>query len=443
MNWKCTLALVAIALASGASATPKRWNGPANLNDTGTGVAVDGAGNTFTVGTTDTGGANGKDVVVVARQPNGSVLWTRQFDLGLGLDEIGKKIVYDTFGNVFVLAQFDDPGTGTNILVVKYTIGGAYMGRLVYNGPFNLDDVPTDIKYDTTNFVVVTGSSMTPAGTTDAVIVRMMDNMSGFAFRLFNGPANGDDVFNAVAVDPLGNMYVTGTTWAGFRRNDLVFVKFAPNFILLAQRFFNGIVGRDDYGIDITVDNAGWVMIAGTTNNGPVNNDDILVLKFFWTGGGYIQRFYDRGAGSNDRAVAIASAPGSSPVVVGTSEAGNTDVCLLKFPPALGAPQWALNYNGPANRDDVPTSLALDAAQIYVSGRSGSAAGDFDSSTLAVSLAGAPLWANTYDFAGLFDSGSQVVASPAGVFVSGTSNGAAGSDQTTDRLNPATGASMW
>jgi len=442
LNITKNLALASALMVAGlAHSIPQRWNGPANDDDTGTGVAVDAAGNSFTVGTADSNGGPRKDVVIVARNAAGNVLWQRLYDGGLAADEFGRAIVLDGFGNLFVMAEANNPGTGRDVLILKYTVFGAPVARQYFNGAANGDDVPKDIAYDPFNFVVVVGSSQNAAGNADGLVIRMMDNLLAGASNTWNGAANGFDQFNAVALDQLGNIYLTGQTFGGASGNNFLYQQYATNLMLGVSRTYNGLGNGSDVGVDIAYELPGIIHIAGTTYSGAASGDDMFAMRFPRNKNWLIAtKRYDRGAGSNDRAVALAVGPMSSTVVVGTSVGATTDLAVVRFSSTL-AIQWAYNLDGPAMGIDAATSVATLGNDTFVTGASEGATG-MDAITIGLNNAGAPLWGTRYDFAGNFDSGAQVVVNPMGVFIAGTSIDVM-QDQFTDRMSPITGVSPW
>ena len=179
-----------LALVGTAHSAPRRWAAPGNPIDTGSSIAVDAAGNSYTAGTSTLVAGNGTDVVLVARNPAGNIMWQRNYDGGLGADESAISVLLDGFGNVFVLASADNPGTGKDILVLKWTVVGVPVNRYYFNGAANGDDVARDFAYDPANFVVIAGGTTNAAGNMDTLVIRAMDNLIAAAFRTWNGAAN-------------------------------------------------------------------------------------------------------------------------------------------------------------------------------------------------------------------------------------------------------------
>lgn len=124
----------------------------------GLAIAVSSSGGAIYV----TGAAAG-DVAVRKLSPGGCLIWSRTFDGPAGLGDEGRAIVVDRAGNVYAAGFVRRSGQGKNIWLRKFTAAGAVLWT-----------------------------------------------------REVSRVGSGDDWANGIALDPLDNVYVTGTTsWAG------------------------------------------------------------------------------------------------------------------------------------------------------------------------------------------------------------------------------------
>ena len=87
----------------------------------------------------------------------------------------------------------------------------------------------TSLAVDQANDVYVTGYSPGTNSGNDIVTIKYDNNGNQIWLQRYNGPGNGNDAGNAIAVDALGNVYVTGydTTAAG--GTEMVTIKYAPS----------------------------------------------------------------------------------------------------------------------------------------------------------------------------------------------------------------------
>jgi hypothetical protein len=129
----------------------------------------------------------------------------------------------------------------------------------------------------------------------------------------------------------------------------------------------------------------------------------------------------------NDVAVAMTVAPGGDVFVTGYSKIGGSgyDFETIKYDSG-GKLQWSQRYNGPANGDDRPAAIALDANEnVYVTGSSAGIGSGSDYLTLKYSSGGQLQWAKRLDGAGNgSDHPTSMAVSPTGeVWVTGYSHG--------------------
>jgi hypothetical protein len=108
---------------------------------------------------------------------------------------------------------------GTNLLYPSYP-SGFPSGTLV--------SVSTSIAIDQANSVYVTGYSPGINTGNDIVTIKYGSSGNMIWLQRYNGTGDGDDEGNAIAVDAIGNVYVTGyeTTAAG--GTEMVTIKYAP-----------------------------------------------------------------------------------------------------------------------------------------------------------------------------------------------------------------------
>jgi len=99
-----------------------------------------------------------------------------------------------------------------------------------YNGPGNSNDEATAIALDAQGNVYVTGWSMGVDSSEDYATIKCSPTGARLWVRRYNGPGNGNDSAEAIAVDSQGNVYVAragGSTGDG-TAEDYAIVKYSP-----------------------------------------------------------------------------------------------------------------------------------------------------------------------------------------------------------------------
>ena len=118
----------------------------------------------------------------------------------------------DVDGNIYVTggSAATGSGTGNDYVTVKYDTAGAQLWVARYNGPGNSNDVASALAVDAVGNVYVTGSSVGNGTTFDYATIKYNTNGNQLWVARYNGPENSDDVATSLAVDAAGNVYVTG-----------------------------------------------------------------------------------------------------------------------------------------------------------------------------------------------------------------------------------------
>jgi hypothetical protein len=166
-----------------------------------------------------------------------------------------------------------------------YKIGtnGNYIWTNLFPSINSGNSIATSIAVDRANSVYVTGfsPSLSTNGNSDIVTLNYDRNGNQVWVQRYDGPGNGNDVGNAIAVDNSGNVYVAGyeTETNGF--TSMILIKYAPAPTI--QKQFNGNFILEAYGspgetfdIQASTNLQTWVdlgdIIAGT--NGIAQFDD-------------------------------------------------------------------------------------------------------------------------------------------------------------------------
>jgi len=310
---------------------------------------------------------------------------------------------------------------------------------------------------DSSGNVYVTGWRELSSSNWDIITAKYNALGTQVWLRAYDGTAGGIDQGHAIAVDASGNVYVAGQTEsAATSSTDMIVIKYtAAGARSWVATYDHG--SKPDAANSIALDSAGNVLAAGYSGN-PSTDYDFATIKLsgstgapLWNfGGGETAARYDGPISCADIALKVAVDSSNNVYVTGYSDGNadggtvNDDYATVKYN-SSGVPQWASRYDGPASSgNDSPNDLALDSSgNVYVTGYSRNASGDYDFLTIKYSgSTGAALWASParYDGAGNDDYAYGLALDSSGfLYVTGTD----GADITTVKYSAADGSEQW
>jgi uncharacterized delta-60 repeat protein len=315
-----------------------------------------------------------------------------------------------------------------------------------YDGPGNGYDYARALAIDNSGNVYVTGTSH-PSGGTDSEYVTIKYDPSGNQLweADYNGPGNSIDQGNAIAVDNLGDVYVTGCSYGTDTSGDYATIKYDPNGNQLWEARYTSTGSYEDEAYDLAIDNLGNVYVTGRCG-------DYATIKYDSNGSQLWVALYNGPGNGPDMARALKIDDSGNVYVTGYSSGNETgyDYATIKYDPN-GNQLWVKRYNGPGNGDDQPYAHALEvdgSGKVYVTGRShGSTTGD-DYATVKYSSDGNQVWVARYNGpANNNDWATALVVDGLGnVYVSGVTGYSTGGgtryDYTTIEYDP-NGNQLW
>jgi uncharacterized protein (TIGR03437 family) len=204
-----------------------------------------------------------------------------------------------------------------------------------------------------TNFPLFPPNQPRPRGASEIFVTKLNPAGAGIAFSLYLG-GSGDDTATGAAVDPAGNLYVVGATTSndfpqagtGLRgANDAFVAKLDPTGGLVSASYLGGSGPDTIHGI--AVDPAGNLYVTGATGSADFPTT-AGVLRTFFAGGGdaFVTKLSGPGAilwstflggVDNDQAFGIAVDSSGSPYVTGATNSSNFPVVGAHQPACAAA----------------------------------------------------------------------------------------------------------
>jgi len=295
----------------GDSAWLRRYNRPSYCHDYARAIAVDGTGNVYVTG------ESCYEYGTVKYSCNGDTTWVRTYSAGYS--DKAFSVVLDRSGNVYVTGA-----SGNHYATVKYYPDGDTAWVRRYNGPGNSTDEAADIAVDGWGNVYVTGKSVGDGTRFDYATIKYYPNGDTAWVRRYNGSADWDDGARAIALDDSGNAYVTGYSNEGETQGDYTTIKYYPDGDAAWVRRYNGPGNGFDGAFAMAVDDLGNAYVTGySTGNGTYL--DYATVKYDSDGNQlWVERY--NGPGNLDDWGRDVAVDGSGNVyVTGTSFGSGTD----------------------------------------------------------------------------------------------------------------------
>lgn len=242
------------------------WDGPRNMEDVLTGLAVSNTGDVFVCGYTD--GPTGLNQAVVARlSSNGQELWVQRNTTAQESEASGVAVTPNGF--VYVTGFARNLGGTRDWMVMRYSLSGSLTWTDMVNGSGNGGDESTDIVPGPGNSVAVTGTRFQGATNKNDLFLRLYSGGATSAYlwedtvNIGNKNERGMEVLQAPNGDWLVGGLIDGQASTSSR--SFLAARFSSTGQLLwtavpndAQSF-----SRDDEFHGMSVDGQGRLTIGG------------------------------------------------------------------------------------------------------------------------------------------------------------------------------------
>jgi uncharacterized delta-60 repeat protein len=319
------------------------------------------------------------------------------------------------------------------------------------NAPVNDDDEAADMAIDPSGNIHITGYSVGKTTGPDFYTISYDSLGNALMNARLDGPSYEGDKAHAIAVDNLGNIFVTGESVRGqpIKHFDYLTAKYNSSWDLAWDVRYDDRRNGNDVATAIAYHN-GYVYVTGRSEDSESKKSDVLHYDYFTVkydaGNGKLQwdaRYNNLPTGKDEATAMVVDKTSGAVYVTGRSEGDGTgfDIVTIKYlPDGTPDPAWGTNgvvrYDGEYG-DDEASGIACDSAgNVFVTGKSRGSGLDYDYVTIKYDASGAP--AQSWDLDGIAryegdfdDEAAALVLHEAGgetsVFVTGHSaNSAAG-----------------
>ena len=314
-------------------------------------VAVDQLGNAYISGYTSgsLGGPNvgGPDAFLVKYDTSGSLAWSKQ--IGTSQTDVSYAVAVDGSGNSYVSGRTDgslggpNAGAGDAFLTKFAASGNVLWSRQIGTG--SNEDIVT-VAADALGNAYITGRTFGAlggpnAGGADVFLTKY--NPSGSLVWTKQIGTSGWDLSESVAVDVLGNVYITGTTPGSLGGTsaggiDVFLFKYDASGNVVWSRQFG--TGENEFNFSVAVDDLGNAYVGGVASgSGPTAGSADASLTKFDSSGNFLWS-KQIGSSSDDYCYSVALDGMGNAYISGMTtgslagpNAGNSDAFLVKFSP--------------------------------------------------------------------------------------------------------------
>lgn len=293
------------------------------------GTAVDGTGNVFAAGRTLTYGAGLEDSAILKYDASGNLLWQKTWGGSDG--DVCCGLGVDGEGNVYEAGYTQSFSGGiSDAYILKYDTSGNLLWQITWGG--SDWDYAYGFAVDESGQSYITGETWSFDGNGEAFLVKFDADGAVLWQKIWGG--SDYDYGYGVAVSGNGNVFVTGETASfGAGLSDVFTVAYDPSGSLLWQKTWGG--SNDDRGYAVAADANGQAFVTGETYSFGSGSTEVFILKYDAGGNLLWQKTW--GGSSSDTGAGIAVDGLGQVFVTGDTYnygAGGRDAILLKYDPS-------------------------------------------------------------------------------------------------------------
>ncbi len=251
--------------------------------DYGYALAVDQNGNAYVAGFGNGTNPATFDIFVLKYDADGNSVWAQRWTSPItNYSAYAYSIAVDNQGNVFTTGFMSDGFTDGEFITLKFNSSGALQWATPYNGSTSSIDYANCVVVDSDGNSYITGWSGGANNLHDFTTIKYDPDGNELWVRRYNGTADDNDYAYWLALDASGNVYVTGQSVETGSDNDITTIKYAPNGDEVWIRHYDGPANGYDAGQAIAVDGAGNAYVTG--NHTTATGLECVTLKYSATG---------------------------------------------------------------------------------------------------------------------------------------------------------------
>lgn len=400
-----------------------RYTGPGNGYDVGEAIALDSAGNVYITGCS-TGKDSDTDYATLKYDKSGKQVWVKRYNGPGNGPDYPWALVIDSSDNIYIAGESRGSDKHSDFATIKYNKDGKQMWVRRYDGPGKGDDGATAIALDPSGNVLITGWSLVSGKNYAYCTIKYNPTGKELWAKRYTEKGKANSSAYAIAVDGTGNTFVSGESYNTDAQSVVATVKYSPDGKQLWANRSKGSGKTRQWGRALVVDGSGNAYV---TAAGQGDKTDFLTTKFSASGKIIWEKKYDGPSHGDDRPWAVALDGSGNVFVVGyvNMMENKGDFTTIKYNPT-GKLLWANIYQGPGNSEDCARAIVIDrAGNAIVAGYSVGKGTAADITTIKYSPGGKRLWVKRFDGPTHYTDVAYGIAmdSSGNVFLTGCSDG--------------------
>lgn len=361
--------------------------------------------------------------------------WVVRFNGNADSTDYAKSINVMPSGISYITGSSMDSVNGYNIVTIKYETSGEMLWISNYDGPEHLYDIAVQMEITGSDDIYIVGGTQVsplPQPRYDVALLKY-DTLGNLIWTTqYDAGLDETEYPYSMALNSSHDrIYVAATGKSPYTDNDILVLAYNSNGELLWVDRFNGTDSLEDYAHGVTVDEWGNIYVTGSIRN-LITHDDVVTIKYSAFGVRLWTAYYEGFLGS-DFGLFITTDLDGNVIVTGKSQnqSYNYDFITLKYD-TLGNLIWAKRYDSNAMRDEIPAALEVDEwGNIYVTGKSGGIGEYDDIVTIKYSPDGDELWIATYEGNSPYsveDSRGMELTPDGNIYITGFTDGFTGTN---------------